>query len=340
MSSVITRMSRCSGQFIAAVGAAALVMTVTVVGVLQLPSRDAHAQDATTAPTVPAALGVGQPLAGPSVTLDHYEVLTDSHVLLTVAGFRSNFVNASVCGNAARRGSGDCNVRGTKTIQLDQTGAPSTIDFIISVPPMPCPCLVRVAGDTNDEVAITEVRIFGHPSAPVVGSVAFQDSVEATIAAKADTGGFRGWLKSSLGGATEYEVTVSLHNRSTEAVQISGLDAWSGRSASDVTVSLQVDPPGRLEPGDTWRKVVNARLPAPVYGSATWQLEVTSEGQPTLVAKSTTSHLPGLLILLLVFLVVDLIALGVRVLARLKGRLEARPDRVDPANGPMATPVV
>lgn len=89
-------------------------------------------------------------------------------------------------------------------------------------------------------------------------------------------------------------------------------------------MSMSLDAPGRIEPGASWEKVVQATLPAPVYGGATWQVEITSEGQPTLLAKSTTSHLRGLLIVLIIVLVVDVVALAVRVVARLSCRSRRR----------------
>ena len=99
---------------------------------------------------------------------------------------------------------------------------------------------------------------------------------------------------------------------------------------------MELDPPGRVDPGATWERVVIAKLPAPVYGTSTWRLDLSAEGLPTFVVTERTSHLPGLLILLLIVLAIDLLVLVGRVMVRFQARQNQA--HLAPAPGSEARP--
>ncbi len=272
-----------------------------------------------------SAVGVSTPVLGsssvstPSVELDRYEFEPDDVVILTIAGFEARAVTVTVCGNDGRRGSSDCNMTASEGVGLDGNGGSQLVQMPVAAPPVACPCIVRVSSQNNDEIAVAAITLIGHPIGMVVGGpTPSQALVTSIVAERADTGALD-WLRSSLGSATEYDVTVTVRNGSTVAVGRIAINASVGRGDGDIQRTLVVEPPPEIGPGETWEQVVRAELPAPVYGNAEWRIDV-SGGGPTVTATDVTSHIPGLLILHLAVLVVDVIVLAVRFVMRCNRR--------------------
>ncbi len=260
--------------------------------------------------------------SAPSVELDRYEFKPDGVVILTIAGFQATAVTVTVCGNDGRRGSADCNMTASEGVGLDGNGGSQLVQMPIAAPPVACPCIIRVSSRNNDEIAVAAITLIGHPVDSVVGgSTPTQTLVASIVAERASTGAL-GWLRSSLGAATTYDVTVTVRNSSTVVVGKIAIGATVGRGDGDIQRTLVIEPPAEIGPGETWEQVVQADLPAPVYGNAEWRVDVSSEGR-TVTAADATSHMPGLLILLVVVLVLDLLVLAVRFVTR---RRRMRPD--------------
>jgi hypothetical protein len=276
------------------------------------------------------ALAVGhvadaQPVTtGPTVGLDRYEMAPGDRVVLTLGGFESRSVVISVCGNDARRGSTDCNMPESEGLGIDPSRKNTVSSIPVAVPPTPCPCLIRVSSATNDEVAVAAITLIGHPVAPVVGTPGIGEPLAVSITARASPDGFLGWARSSLGGATTYEVTVTVRNRSTQTQNGIVVVGSAGRDAENELVTLAVSDPGSIEPGQTWREVISADLPAPVYGRAEWRVVATGAG-PATAASEPTSHQPLLLIVLMVVFVVDFVVLMARFVRRRRRRTSLPP---------------
>lgn len=127
--------------------------------------------------------------AGPSVELDRTSLVLGDDVVVTVSGFENRTVSVSVCGNEARRGTVDCDLRGSAGLQLNADLSPTTIQIVVRRPPAPCPCVVRVASRSNDEIALAPVQIRGVPTEPVEGGTTPEESLEVTVHAQpADVG--------------------------------------------------------------------------------------------------------------------------------------------------------
>ncbi len=266
--------------------------------------------------TVFAPVARAQPVTtGPTVTLDRYEIGPGDRVVLTLDGFESRSVVISVCGNDARRGSADCNMPESEGLGIDRDRENTVSSVPVAVPPTPCPCLIRVSSATNDEVAVAAITLIGHPVAPVVGTPGVGEPLAVSVTAKAAPDGVLGWVRSSLGGATTYDVTVTVRNRSTETQDGVTLIGSAGRGADDELVALDVSDPGSIEPGQTWTEVVRADLPAPVYGAAEWRVVATGAG-PATTTTQRTSHQPLLLIVVAFVFVVDLVVVVARFVRR------------------------
>ncbi len=284
----------------------------------------------------------GQSFAAPLVVLSQYEVNVGDQIVVTAAGFRSSFVTVSVCGNAGRRGSQDCNQPASKSMELDADGSPTISDIVVGEPPMPCPCIVRVASSSNDEVAVADITLLGHPVADVVGgSSTLAEPLAASIVATRASEGVGGWLRSSLGGRTTYDVEVTLRNRTSERINGVLLEGSAGRNETDTWATFGIVPPAVIEPGQIWETVVQVELGAPVWGDAYWTLDVVAPNAPTVVVTDQTSHLPGLLIVLGLILIADVAILIIRFVLRRarkatweRGRAEAADDNDDEVEAP------
>jgi sortase A len=277
--------------------------------------------------------GVGaQPtITGPSVTIDRSEVAIGEHLRVTVANFDASFVTISICGNEARRGSSDCNLIASSSIEMRPVGEETSLLFTVAAPPTGCPCAVRASNSFNDEVAVTPISLIGHPIEPTVGGPNLDEPlVSATIAARAMPRGVLGWIKSSLGGTVPYEVTVTAKNiTATETLHHVAVFGSVAKSAQEEIATLQLEEPGEIGPGQTWTQVVSADVPAPSLSKVQWQVIVSGAG-PQITAVATTRHRPMLLMLLLMLLVLAVWLLAVRKWLRRRARRELARDQSSP----------
>jgi hypothetical protein len=67
-----------------------------------------------------------------------------------------------------------------------------------------------VSTSTNDQVAIVPIVIIGHPVAPVVNpDVSERLPLDVSVVANESSEGFFEVVRSSLGGAINYDVTIT-----------------------------------------------------------------------------------------------------------------------------------
>ncbi len=248
----------------------------------------------------------------PSVAIDRPEVAPGEHVVLTIEGFTATSVTVSVCGNEDRRGSADCNMAASQSVDMHTDGAPSTAEVPVAAPPVGCPCLIRVSSRLNDEVAVVPITLLGHPVEPVVAPPNPDTPLVAvSVDATATPRGLVGWVRSNLGGSVPYEVTVTVKNLTTETLHHVTLFGSVGHSAENEIATLDLDNPGELAPGQTWTQVVAAEVPAPLLSSVQWQV-VASRAGPWVIATAITQRRPVLLLILAMVLVVSFSLLAIR----------------------------
>jgi hypothetical protein len=273
--------------------------------------------------TFAGAAGVAaQPtVTGPSVTIDRTEVAIGDKLRVTVAEFNALFVTISICGNEARRGSSDCNLIASSSIEMRPVGEVTSLLFTVAAPPSACPCAIRASSTFNDEVAVVPVTLIGHPIEPTVGGPNLDEPlVAATITARAVPRGVFGWIKSSLGGSVPYEVTVTAKNiTATETLHHVAVFASVAKNSHEEIATLALEDPGEIGPGQTWTQIVSAEVPAPSMSKVQWQVIVSGAG-PQVTAISTTRHRPVLLVLLVMLLVLAVWILIVRMWLRRRSR--------------------
>ena len=274
------------------------------------------------------AAGAQSSLTGPEVSLDRSVLEPGDRVVLNIDGFESPNVTISVCGNEARRGSVDCNMYASEGLRLDTDGTSTVIQIPVAAPPVPCPCVIRVANRTFDEIAISPIELIGHPVEPVIESPGFSDAVDVSISAVAAPDGLFDEARTSLGGPATYEVTVTVKNRSTVPFSAVSLAGTVGRGG-DQLATIALDDPGQIAPGRTWQQVVTAEVPGPSFGDLAWQVDVFGAG-PTVTAVETTEQRPTLLIVLVLVLVADVFLLVIRFMVRRRAARAAKAAAATP----------
>ncbi len=179
--------------------------------------------------------------------------------------------------------------------------------------------------------------MIGHPVAPVVGDPGLDEPLAVSVVAEESTDGILGLLRSSLGGATAYDVTVTVKNRSTETIDRVRLAGSAGRNPQDELTTIELSEPGPIGPGQTWEEVVHTDLPAPVYGAVEWRVTASS-AETSITTTDATRHTPWLLILLAVIFMADVLVIVWRgVTKRLRrgdgSDLDDPPGQGDPPDG-------
>jgi hypothetical protein len=262
-------------------------------------------------------------LTGPSVTVAPAAVKLGQRVLFSIIGFQSATVTATICGNNALRGSVDCDQPHGASIGTLRPGAKVSDYLTVGAPPMPCPCVVRVANDTGDEVATAPLKIVGHKTARLVQPPAANvdnSLVKLSITATQVNRGFWRAAAGNLGGSITYDVTVSVQNRTDANLHDLLASGAVGRGSNDTIQSFELAQMPAIAPGFVWQQKLRITLPAPSIGDYHWRLSVSHNGVPV-TQELVTRHRPWLLIALVLFILFDITALIVR------GRLRARAKR-------------
>jgi hypothetical protein len=275
-------------------------------------------------------------LTGPTVALDKSEAAVGDTVRVSVSGFDASYVTVSLCGNEARRGSSDCNMIGSVSVEVHHDGTETWTVLPVTTPPFGCPCAIRVFSSLNDEVGITPFTVTGHPVEPVQGGRDLnQPLVAVTVSAEAAPDGMVESMRSSLGGPATYAVTVSVKNLTTDELSKVALSGSVGRDALDEVALLELIDPGHIGPGQTSTQTVNVKLPSPTYGTFVWRATATGAG-PAVTTTSEMRPRPWLLILAILALVAIVAVLIIRFLIHRRAKRDAARAKVTPMPGASA----
>jgi hypothetical protein len=262
-------------------------------------------------------------LTGPSVMVDRPQAKPGERVRVSVEGFDAPYVTVSICGNKARLGSSDCDLIGSKGFELLPNGALTWTELVVTEPPAPCPCVIRVSTSTDDIVSTVPFSVTGHPVEELSGPRPNDPLVEILVDPKQVSDGMLGWMRASLGGATDYDVTVSVHNLTQDTLQRVALEGSVGRDEFDVLSTFDLKKPGVLAGGQTYIQTVRVRLPAPTLGTFVWRVSASGAG-PTVTTLVDHRDIPWMLIVLLGLLIVDIAMVVTRWLTARRARREAQ----------------
>jgi hypothetical protein len=253
----------------------------------------------------------------PTITLDRSVVHPGDRVVVQFHGWKGSSVTLTLCGNLARRGSVDCNIVASQGVPISQFTPESLTAFVVPTPPTTCPCVLRASDSTQTAVAYTPIVLIGVPTGPLV-SPSDYSPLDVAVTVKRAHGTIGDALKSSLGGATSYDVSLTLRNKSADTLTGVRPYGFGGRSRSDQARAFEFPPVGDLGPGQSWTHVVRVPTPAPDVGRFYWEVSVSGAG-PTVHSESVTRATPLLLVAIVVLIVVDLAVMLVRRITR-RGR--------------------
>ena len=307
-----------------------LVATAIVTAIVMAPAHAADAPTTTAAtnstPSTATSAASGKPSSegpAPSIGLIVKEIAVGSTVSIRLSDFTAKVLTVTVCGNEGRRGSVDCNVPDAKTVEVPSDSKIFLADFIVTKPPAPCPCIIQVASDRFDEVAVAAFTLLGHPIAPVVDSGKGTIPLQVSIVAEPADDGLWARARTSLAGATWYDVTVIVQNTSASVLQGTAIAVEVGRNTEDSIKDVAFPKIDDIAPRGTWRQTVRLRLPSPTYGTYVWRATTTAFGLST-TATTTTKNQPTLFVVLAGIFGLAVLTLVVRLMLRLARRLLRR----------------
>ena len=262
--------------------------------------------------TAQASFAADSPRAALELSTQH--AAPGEYVVARLDRWPAGVVMLSTCGNAARRGSRDCDLLGAQSVKVARVG-PTIFDLKLTVPPVGCPCVVRASDSSNAVVRTVPFVLLGVSDGPELADTgAGAPSVRVTAKVEdADAS----WLRSAssavgAGGTRRLVVTV----RNTGASDVSGLrmNAIVGRDEHSGSVASTRSLP-TLAAGRSRRFVMSVDLPTPTFGD--YVVYGSVAGTTTSVPfRATTSSEPWALWLL--------VPIGLLITARLLRRRERR----------------
>jgi hypothetical protein len=261
---------------------------------------------------------------GPSVSASVDKAAPGEQLTIRIAGFTTNAVTVSVCGNEGRRGSSDCNLPASLGVSNPAGGVPVEVLFTVSAPPTTCPCVIRASDNNNDQVAVVPIRVIGHPLGPVEGAPDLEDSITMSVDVADPERTALEMARAGLGGPIAYELTVTIKNRTTVALRNVILNGSVGAPDADNPDNVEIANPDVLQPGETYVATATHEVPAMQWGELQWTVTALGTGN-AVAASDTTSRQPTMLVFAVAFACFALFLIPLRhVVARHKRRREQR----------------
>jgi hypothetical protein len=262
--------------------------------------------------------------AGPSASLSSTTAAPGERVDVTGLGWRKGaLVTVQTCGNAALDDSVDCDVANSRDVGVRDDGTLAGA-LIVTLPPKPCPCLVRAV--SGDDVVELPLEVAGAPvAAPVqlAPDVAVTRLLHVSDVRVVGVGPWKAWF----GGVAARRLQLTVVNRSAVAIDRVSIAVRTGRSSTPTELQPSVDA-GTFQPRSTRVLTMPLSFEGPALGRYTVDVQLLGAGVPV-TAKTHTIVVPWALALL-AFSALQLGALRLRDRAR---RRLARPALV-----PVAAP--
>jgi len=264
------------------------------------------------------------PDAGASISLSTAKASPGDTIKVTLAGF-GDVTTIAICGNDAQRGAVDCDQISSVGVPASTAG-PAQQVLRVTVPPSPCPCVVRASTAAETTVKTVAIDVVGAPTAPVQAAPPVGAS---TVAVQARTVSEKesllNRLRSTFAGPTRRTLVLQLRNLGTAPLTGLSVSAAVGR---DTQGGEPLQPPNvdLLQPGGTQTYRLLVSLGAPSYGSYEVFGTVYGAGPPVSFSTSTSTQPWGLLLIVVLFLV-DVVAMAyVRLQRRRRERALLRSE--------------
>jgi hypothetical protein len=219
-------------------------------------------------------------------------------VLVTSRGWApGTLVTIELCGERGVGGSSDCAIADQRTATADANGE-LVEPLNVSIPPSPCPCVVKTSAFGGTSVATVPVVVVGAPynETPLPeGSV-----TPALEIVDAHLEGSGPWT-ALFGSSPERTLVVTLRNPGES--QVRGAELYvtvgEGEQPTHVVTTPRLDP---LQPGETTVVRVPVSFGALSWGEKTVRAEVVGLADASIASDSASSY-PWALITLAVILV-------------------------------------
>jgi hypothetical protein len=223
-------------------------------------------------------------------------------------GFASGPITAMVCGNNALRGSQDCVLREAQS--TTNALARASVNLPVSIPPVPCPCVVRASTPGEQTVVTAPLVIEGALGGPLTmptQPAAAQDAV--SIAAHVTAAEGRGdRLLAGFGGSAKQVLHLAIRNSSGERLQNLRVVGSLNRGSNDQALPVTRVPV--LEPNVLTKVEVPFSIAAPAFG--TYTVHGTLYAAGTAAAFETTTNNSLWMYWLVIPLTLLVIARGMR----------------------------
>jgi hypothetical protein len=238
-----------------------------------------------------APQGAGAEVKGAVIVVSPSTVAVGDQVRVDLMGWPEGVVTASVCGNAAKRGSTDCDQIGGGSIRVPANGT-ETLTVDVLAPPVGCPCVVRATTTLGDVVRTAPVTVLGVPTgvdiAPPGGVV---DSSVLHVTSQLRNAAVP-WPKSwfaAFGGPAYKELVLTMRNTGDlplEGLRVAGRVGHQGTNEGEPVNAVVPVIPAH----STRQVVVPVLLSAPVYGDYSVKGAIYGLATPVRFVEQTTSE--------------------------------------------------
>jgi hypothetical protein len=296
---------------------AAAIIAVAV-GLVHAPG--AGAEEATVSPSVsaPAAARPGDV------------------VMVTLTNWPEGVVTVSVCSNGAARGTEDCALAGDAAIAV-RDRRPVQVDLTVSLPPGPCPCVVRATTPAGTPVVTAPLVVVGVPTAPIVLPATAAAPEELRVRARVETPHekFPQSVIAPMGGSVHKVLVVTVRNGSASPTDLH-LVAEVGKH--DTKEPIGARNARQVQPGETRTIRVPFVVSAPAWGTYHVTGSVYGGAAPVTFTTTTDNDPWALMLMVPVLLVVVAEVLRARERRRRRAETEA-PSAVGGGDVPLAAAV-
>lgn len=250
---------------------------------------------------VPAAAADQTP---PTAAIDGSPVLTPDSIVSVVGSDwpEHTVVLVELCGNSGANTS-DCDRPRSRTLGVGSAGT-FTAPITASVPPSPCPCVVRVTSMSSSARFAIPVEVVGAPVAQVIDPLAprAENSLRIDSIHLESTRSLGEWF----GSSPQRELTFQVTNTSDEVLYSVPVEVLVG---SDAEAGRQVDiePIESLEPGATTTVSTTVGFDPLTIGRAELFGAVGRDNWRAMFEADTHSFPWGLVVVLLLVLQVGLV---------------------------------
>lgn len=232
--------------------------------------------------------------ARPAVTVRDAAIPPGGTTIVTGSGWPSQaLVQVQVCGNLGLDGSADCGLPDARNIGTAQDGTFSTA-FTVTLPPSPCPCVVRVNTLTFSDDARTPITIVGAPTSEPKTKTASAEITRYVQITAVQLEGSASWTR-WFGAGYWRTLKFTVRNVGDAVVATAQLSVTYGTSEHPTGV---VDTPKlpALAPGESTTVRVPVRVDALSIGAHHVRVEVSGFGRPATATIGTSTYPWALLI--------------------------------------------